>query len=278
MFGYVRHAGRPARVILLLLCGIVTAIGFRNAARGHWESVMTCILTLILFLLPAVLGKRLHIRLPAAMEITVPVFIFCAEVLGEIACFYVKYPLWDTALHTVNGFLFAAFGFCLVDLLNENPRLKFQLSPQFVALAAFCFSMTIGVIWEFFEYAMDHLLALDMQKDTVITAFQSVALDQTGSNIPVPVGEITRTVLELRGGRQIVLQGYLDIGLTDTVKDLFVNFIGAAVFSVIGGIYIARRGKNGLAAAFIPVAEPAAVHKTKEYNSYETRDKGKMEA
>ncbi|MBQ8921207.1 MAG: hypothetical protein IJ060_03480 [Oscillospiraceae bacterium] len=278
MFGYVRHAGRPARVILLLLCGIVTAIGFRNAARGHWESVMTCILTLILFLLPAVLGKRLHIRLPAAMEITVPVFIFCAEVLGEIACFYVKYPLWDTALHTVNGFLFAAFGFCLVDLLNENPRLKFQLSPQFVALAAFCFSMTIGVIWEFFEYAMDHLLALDMQKDTVITAFQSVALDQTGSNIPVPVGEITRTVLELRGGRQIVLQGYLDIGLTDTVKDLFVNFIGAAVFSVIGGIYIARRGKNGLAAAFIPVVEPAAVHKTKEYNSYETRDKGKMEA
>ncbi len=108
MIGCVCHAGRPARVILLLLCGIVTVIGFRNAARGHWESVMTCILTLILFLIPVLLGKKLHIRLPAAAEITVPVFIFCAEVLGEIACFYVKYPFWDSALHTVNGFLFAA--------------------------------------------------------------------------------------------------------------------------------------------------------------------------
>lgn len=278
MFGYVWHTGRPARVILLLLCATVTAIGFRNAVRGHWESVMTCILTLILFLIPVILGRKLHIRLPAAMEITVPVFIFCAEVLGEIACFYVRYPFWDTALHTVNGFLFAAFGFCLVDLLNENPRLKFQLSPQFVAVAAFCFSVTIGVLWEFFEYTMDHLLMLDMQKDTFITAFQSVALDQTDSNIAVPVGEITRTVLCLRDGSRIVLPGYLDIGLTDTVKDLFVNFIGAAVFSVLGGVYLARRGKRGLAAAFIPVVEPAAVQMTKEYNSYETRDKGKMEA
>ncbi|MBR3267548.1 MAG: hypothetical protein IKI58_02285 [Oscillospiraceae bacterium] len=278
MRGRVIHTGNPAKFVLLLLCGIVAATACRNAVRGHWESVMTCILTLMLFLIPAFIGKQLHIRLPAAMEVTFLIFIFCAEVLGEIACFYVKYPLWDTMLHTVNGFLFAAFGFCLADLLNENPRLKFQLSPQFTALAAFCFSMTVGILWEFFEFSMDRLLALDMQKDTLITAFHSVALNESGENTPLPVEHITRTVIETADGKQIILNGYLDIGLTDTLKDLFVNFIGAAVFSVLGGIYVARRGKSGFAAAFIPVVEPVTAQSAKEYNSYEKNNKGKMEA
>lgn len=273
MYGSYCRRGKAAHTVRLLLSGFVFAVACRNAAAGRWECVMTCGLTLILFLAPSFIERRLHLRLPPAMEISLSLFVFCAEVLGEAACFYVKYPLWDTLLHTANGFLFAAFGFCLADLLNENPRMKFRLSPVFVSLTAFCFSMTIGVVWEFFEFAMDHLFALDMQKDTVIRTFQSVALDPAGQNHPVPVSGITRTIIETANGRQILLNGYLDTGLCDTMKDLFVNFIGAAVFSLLGGIYISRRGKNGIAAAFIPVVEPVTVHLTKESNRYERENK-----
>ncbi len=234
---------------------IVMGIGIRSIFNKQWESVLTCLLTLTLFLAPAFVEKQLHIKLPTVLEVTVIVFIFCAEVLGEIACFYIKYPLWDTMLHTVNGFLFAAFGFCLVDLLNENKKIKFELSPQFMALVAFCFSMTIGVIWEFFEFSMDHLFALDMQKDMLLTGFQSVYLDPAQSNTPLVLEDITRTVIETADGKQTVLAGYLDIGIADTMKDLFVNFIGAAVFSVFGMLYVRHRGKNRIAAAFIPVVE-----------------------
>ena len=94
-------------------------------------------------------------------------FIFSAEILGEISSFYVLFPFWDTTLHTLNGFLAAAIGFSLVDLLNRSDRVKFDLSPLFLSITAFCFSMTIGVLWEFFEFAMDQFFALDMQKDTI---------------------------------------------------------------------------------------------------------------
>lgn len=252
---------RPAFIVWSILHFLVVLVAVRSVFTKQWESFFTCILTLILFLAPTFVEKKLHIKLPTALEISVLIFIFCAEVLGEIACFYIKYPLWDTMLHTANGFLFAAFGFCLVDLLNENQKIKFSLSPLFLAVVAFCFSMTIGIFWEFFEFSMDHLFDLDMQKDTVLRAFQSVTLDESRQNIPVPVTDITKTVIETKNGGQYIIDGYLDIGLTDTLKDLFVNFIGAAVFSVIGGIYVRQRGKNRFAAAFIPVVQSAAVKK-----------------
>ena len=89
--------------------------------------------------------------------------------------------------------------------------------------------------------------------------FHSVLLDETRQNIPIPVQDITETVIQTKDGMQYVIRGYLDIGLSDTLKDLFVNFIGAAVFSVIGGIYVQEREKNSFAAAFIPVVQnPAA--------------------
>ncbi|MBQ5339708.1 MAG: hypothetical protein J6Z40_11160 [Oscillospiraceae bacterium] len=252
LIGQIREH-RATFIVWMILRILVIGIAVRSAHTHQWERFFTCILTLILFLAPSFVQKKLRIKLPTALEITVLIFIFCAEVLGEIACFYIKYPLWDTMLHTVNGFLFAAFGFCLVDLLNENHSVKFHLSPSFLALVAFCFSMTIGIFWEFFEYAMDHLFALDMQKDTILTAFQSVTLDETRQNNPVAVQNITRTVIETADGTKYVISGYLDIGLTDTLKDLFVNFIGAAVFSLLGRIYVRQRGKNSIAAAFIPV-------------------------
>lgn len=244
---------RPAFVVWSILRVIVILVAVWCVLRRQWESFLSCLLTLLLFMAPSFVEKKLQIKLPTALEISVLVFIFCAQILGEIACFYIQYPFWDKMLHTANGFLFAAFGFCLVDLLNENKRFRFALSPMFQAVMAFCFSMTIGVAWEFFEFGADHLVGLDMQKDRVITEFQSVTLDPTESNIPVPVHEITKTTIETADGSTYVIDGYLDVGLVDTTEDLFVNFVGATVFCVVGWIYVYRRGKNRLAAAFIPV-------------------------
>ena len=216
--------------------------------RNH-ENVFLCVLTLVLLLIPSLIQINLKIELPTALEITILVFIFAAEILGEIQSYYIKFPFWDTVLHTINGFLMAAIGFALVDILNRSKKFSIQLSPVFLAIVAFCFSMTIGVIWEFFEYGMDQFFGLDMQKDTVIQGFSSVLLDPTKSNIPVPVQDITEVLVN---GRDLGLGGYLDIGLIDTMNDLFVNFVGAVLFSIIGYFYVKSRGKGKFARRFIP--------------------------
>ena len=175
-------------------------------------------------------------------------FIFSAEILGEINAFYVKIPVWDTILHTTNGFLMAAIGFALIDLFNRSDRFSIKMSPYFVAFFAFCFSMTVGVLWEFFEFSMDWLFGLDMQKDWILPSISSVKLNPTGANVPVHV-DIQSVVIN---GEKWNLGGYLDIGIVDTMKDLMVNFIGAVVFSIIGILYLKHRGKGKLAASLIP--------------------------
>ena len=191
----------------------------------------------------------MKIELPTALEITILVFIFAAEILGEIQSYYIRIPVWDTALHTINGFLMAAIGFALVDILNRSKKVSMNLSPLFVSIVAFCFSMTIGVIWEFFEFGMDCFVGFDMQKDTIVNAINSVMLDPTNSNVVMRIPDITDVVVN---GKSLGLGGYLDIGLVDTMKDLIVNFIGAVVFSVIGYFYIKNRGKGTFARRFIP--------------------------
>ena len=157
-------------------------------------------------------------------------------------------------LHTLNGFLCAAIGFALVDMLNRTEKFSLSLSPVFMSIVAFCFSMTIGVLWEFFECGMDQLLMLDMQKDTVVHTISSVMLDPAGGNNRVLIDNIVDTIVVTGDGRQISLGlgGYLDVGILDTMKDLFVNFIGAVVFSIIGYFYVKSRGKGKFASRFIP--------------------------
>lgn len=197
-------------VIRLIVVGVLV----RSAFNGQIESVYTCLLTLVLLLLPSILERKLGVRLPAGLEITVVVFIFAAEILGEIACFYVTVPFWDKALHTTSGFIYAAVGYSMADVLNRHKKVSFELSPLFLALVAFCFSMTIGALWEIFEFSVDNLFHKDMQKDTVIQQITSVALDPTNRNIPITISNIQDVVVN---GESLGLGGYLDIGLYDTM-------------------------------------------------------------
>ena len=226
----------------------------------NFENVFLCLLTLILFALPTMLERKLDIDLPNTLEVIILLFIYAAEILGEIGAYYVTFPHWDTVLHTINGFLCAAIGFSLLDILNRNSRVRFHLSPLYLAIVAFCFSMTVGVVWEFFECTMDQLFLLDMQKDTVLQNFGTILLDPTGGNHPVVLRGISDVIVVFSDGSQksLGLGGYLDPGLLDTMEDLFVNFIGAMIFSVIGYFYVLSRGKGRFVRRFIPVANHSA--------------------
>lgn len=232
--------------VLRLLVIIVMILQIFNK---NYENVFLCILTLLLLVIPSLVQVTMKIELPTTLEIIILVFIFAAEILGEIREFYIVFPFWDTVLHTLNGFLAAAIGFSLVDLLNRSEKMVFKLSPLFTAIVAFCFSMTIGVIWEFFEFGMDHILGFDMQKDTIIHTIRSVMLDPAGGNNVAEIGNITSVAVQVK---DLGLGGYLDIGLIDTMKDLMVNFIGAVVFSVIGYFYVKNRGRGRMVGRFVP--------------------------
>ena len=236
---------------LLRFFVLVTLV--RSLYLENYQHAFLCLLSIVLFAAPIFLERNLKITLPATLEIVIFYFIFSAEILGEVNNYYGSIPGWDTILHTINGFLCAAVGFALVDMLNRSQRTKLHLSPVYLSLMAFCFSMTIGVLWEFFEFAGDRLMGLDMQKDFIVSAFSSVTLDPTGGGSVIAVESITRTTIETAYGEIFSINGYLDIGIIDTMKDLMVNFIGAVVFSVIGYFYTKNNRKGAIAKQFIPV-------------------------
>ena len=237
-------------LVILMLVGA--------ALNRSYENVLLCVLTLLLFMLPSAFERRLRIDLPDTLEIIILLFIFAAEILGEIQDYYITFPYWDTMLHTTNGFLCAAIGFALVDILNRTERVSLNLSPFYMAVVAFCFSMTVGVMWEFFEFAMDHFLHFDMQKDTIVNIISTVNLDPNHGTTAIMVDGIQDVILVLEDGTQraLGLGGYLDIGLIDTMADLFVNFIGAVIFSIIGFFYVKGRGRSRFAPRFIPQVLP----------------------
>ncbi|MBQ9064490.1 MAG: hypothetical protein IJ123_03490 [Blautia sp.] len=248
------YNNKSSLIVYMVLRLFVISTGVRSIFRHDYESLFLCILTLGLLLLPSFLERKLKVDIPSTLEIVILCFIFAAEILGEIHNFYVTVPIWDTMLHTINGFNFAAIGFALVDLLNRSEQFSIKLSPLFLAIVAFCFSMTVGVCWEFIEFSADNIGSADMQKDFVVDHFQSVTLDETRQNIPIKMTDISDVIVVHSDGSQEALGvgGYLDIGIIDTMKDLFVNLVGAIVFSIIGFFYVKGRGKGKIASKFIP--------------------------
>lgn len=232
---------KKSLIVFSVLFTFVLLVFIRSIFNGNYENSFLCLLTMFLLVLPAMLQVQFKIQIPTLLEIIILIFIFAAEILGEIGSFYVIVPFWDTILHTVNGFLAAAIGVSLINILNEHQRVAFKLSPIFVAITGFCFSMTIGVVWEFFEFGMDVYFDIDMQKDTVINVINSVLLNPENSTAVVSIKGIESTVIN---GSELGINGYLDIGLYDTMEDLFVNFIGAVVFSIMSFFYSKNKGKG----------------------------------
>ena len=166
-------------IIRLILVSLLTA-GILN---GKWENVMTCVLTLGLLMLPLFIDRKLSVALPSVLETIVVLFVFAANVMGELGAFYEKIPIWDSLLHTVNGFICAGVGFGLTDILNRSERVKLSLSPMFVCLFSFCFSMTVGVVWEFFEFGADMLF----EKATHVNFFVGQGVNAAHQELPIDI-------------------------------------------------------------------------------------------
>lgn len=240
--GRVMRRSKKALALFVVLRLIVLACAVGALVFGNYEAFFLCLLTLVLFLVPPFIEASFSITIPETLEVVIALFIFAAEILGELLHFYTIFPFWDALLHTFNGFLAAAIGLALVSILNRSDRIAFSLSPFFCVVVAFCFSMTIGVLWEFFEFGMDEMFGLDMQKDTVMTGISSTLLDPSGSQHPQRIDRIESVEVN---GQELGVGGYLDIGLRDTMGDLFVNFVGALAFSVIGTATSKARARAG---------------------------------
>lgn len=180
----------------LLIIAIITGIATRQA-----EGILLAVLTLWLTFFPDILKKMFGIYLPSSIQIIVTLFIFMAQYLGEMHDFYYRFWWWDILLHTVSGFVLGIIGFMFVYMLNESYDKDVKLSPFFIVLFSFCFAVTVGVFWEFFEFSMDRILGTNMQK------------------------------FRLPG----------EDGLMDTMSDLFVDSVGALIMSFLGYIYIRQK-------------------------------------
>lgn len=243
-------------VVFLVLRFLVILCMVAQGLHGNWNNVFLCILTLILFTLPQIISNRLNVDLPKTLEIIIYLFIYGSEILGEIQNFYGVFTHWDTILHTLNGFLCAAVGFSLVDILNREEHKYISMTPGFVALVSFCFSMTIGILWEFFEFGADYYLKTDMQKDRFVTEINSKEIGNKSGNEKITIDNINKTVIYYDNDKIFTIENaYLDIGIIDTMKDLFVNFIGAVIFSILGYLYIKDRDEYKFIERFIPITK-----------------------
>lgn len=168
-----------------------------------------CLLGIFALFIPNIITKKSKIMIPNGMYIVYVVFLYAAIFLGEVRDFYYRVPNWDTVLHTFSGACIGALGFSVVSLLNKHDNTHVSLSPFFVALFSFCFAVTMGVLWEIYEFSFDGLLGLNMQKFAL----------ENGTNL---VGRLA---------------------LMDTMKDLIVDALGAFVVSIMG--YISLKYKKG---------------------------------
>ena len=183
----------------------VIAVGLALAAyERQWLNVAIISAILLITLLPTLFVRQFDVRIPPEIELAAIALIFVAPFLGETQDFYGRIWWWDLALHTTSGGLLGVLGVLLVYVLNENPRIDLKLRPAFVAIFAFCFAMTIGVLWEIFEFGMDRLFGMSMQKPMF--------------------GDAS--------------------GLTDTMWDLIVNTLGAAVVSAGGYLYVKQGSRS----------------------------------
>lgn len=148
---------------------LAPSIAPEGIAHVHLKSdyalmFIQCLLGLAVLSLPSIISKKWNITIPNFIFIMYYLFLYCAIFLGEVLSFYYLVPHWDTILHFFSGAMLGALGFILVEFLNEADKISVSLSPFFIALFAFCFALSAGVVWEIYEFSFDYLLGLNMQK------------------------------------------------------------------------------------------------------------------
>ncbi len=151
--------------------------------QGQYQSAVEILVILAITMLPILLGKRFSVRIPHGFETLAVIFVFMSLFLGEVYSYYTIYWWWDLVLHSGSAFLLGILGFLLVFVLNEKEDIDLDLNPNFMALFAFMFAMGIGAIWEIFEFSMDQIFNLNMQKSGLVDTMWDLIVDAIGALI-----------------------------------------------------------------------------------------------
>ena len=197
-------AARLHRWIVIAVAAVMTVDLVVFIYGGQWPTAFLTIAIMAIILAPTLLGERLPVKIPPEIQALTLLFVFAALFLGEVQRYYERIAWWDQALHVSSGLLLGILGFLLVYVLNANERVDLHLRPRFVAFFAFLFAVSVGTLWELFEFAMDSFFDTNMQKPMF--------------------GDPS--------------------GLTDTMWDLLVDMLGAAAISFYGWWYMNDPAKS----------------------------------
>ena len=154
--------------------------------QENWINLLLAVITMFLIFLPSILEKRWKFDYPRMGELVIVLFIFASMYLGELQMFYVRFWWWDLLLHTLSGVIIAHVGFSLVYLLNKKN--KIGLNPFFVALFSFSFALAIGTVWEIFEFLMDSVFSVNMQKSGLVDTMWDLIVDASGALVVSYIG------------------------------------------------------------------------------------------
>lgn len=241
----VKGANKFTLVVFIIIFGLSVAAFVNSLILMDWFKISMAFIALVLYFVPFLVEKFLGLKLPTVLEISYYLFMFAALILGEVFAFYGPFLWWDIVLHFLSGFMLAGVGFSLVEIFGRGKQTRF-----FTLLFAFCFSVTAGIAWECVEFSFDIFARTDAQKDAHVRQISTITMQRDGGNQPVRVDNIERTEIFVKDSEPIVIDnGYLDIGLMDTMKDIFVNIAGAGVFIIAG--MMGTKAKNGFTKSFI---------------------------
>jgi hypothetical protein len=173
--------GSVHRTVSLILKAILLVGFVLSLVQGRFLHAVTTLGIIIVTLLPVVLSRRFDVRIPPEIEVLAVIFVYAALFLGEVQDFYTRYWWWDVVLHGSAGFLLGILGLLLVHVLNETEHVEFYMRPRFVALFAFMFAVGMGALWEIFEFGMDQIFGLNMQKSGLEDTMWDLIVDTGGA-------------------------------------------------------------------------------------------------
>jgi len=177
----MKKIDRTKAIVFISVRLSVIIAGVIAVLNRNWMYLGMSVLTLLIMLLPSIAEKKLKLDFPSEFDIIVILFIYAALFLGELYQFYERFWWWDTMLHSFSGLILGNIGYALVSYLNGNNNLNINLSPVFVALFSFCFALSIGALWEIYEFSMDSFFGLNMQRTGLDDTMKDLILDTLGA-------------------------------------------------------------------------------------------------
>lgn len=211
-----------------IFIALTTAVSLLFAKKLGWnlrENMLICIMTSVLLFSPWLAEHVLRVSFPPILKLLFMLLIMGGPIFGKIYKFYYIIPFWDKSLHVSSGFLFAVIGAVLPDVLDSGNK---SHSHALKLVSALSFTLAIAAVWEFYEYAMDTFFGMDMQQDTIVSGINSYLL---GSEKGV-AGSISDIQSVIVNGEELSINGYLDIGLIDTMQDMLVCTFGGICYCV----------------------------------------------